>query len=503
MNKKLSRREFIKIASLLPAAYALPRILLTPPYTQPDPNAPNILIIIFDALTAMNISFFGYQRETMPHLAQLAERATVYHNHYSGGNYTTPGTASLLTGTYPWTNRGILQGTPLAEEYSTKNIFHLFDQYYRLTYSHNPFVNTLQQQFKDDFDLIKPRRELYIQSDRLISELFSNDEDAAMIGWSKGIKKKSGFAYSLFLTHVYQFLKKGVVGDLIQAFPRGMPYISQDSYYRLEDAIDWTHSELTISPQPFLGYFHYLPPHKPYLTRREFVNTFKGDNFEHIIKTNPLDQSTSTFRGLRRWYDEFLLYVDAEFKRFYDLMEESGLLENTWIIFTSDHGEIFERGAQGHMTEMLYEPLVRIPLLIFEAGQRIRRDIHTTTSAVDILPTLLHITGQEIPEWCEGEVLPPYRSVDQDRSVFALEAKENGQFKPLTKFTAMIVKENYKLISYLGYKKLKRMPLYELFNLESDPNELNNLFLDEPRIADSLLEELDTKIQEANKLYEQ
>jgi arylsulfatase A-like enzyme len=501
MNKKLSRREFIKIASLLPAAYALPRILLTPPSSQADANAPNILIIVFDALTAMNISFLGYQRETMPYLAQLAEKATVYHNHYSGGNYTTPGTASLLTGTYPWTNRGITRGKPLAKECATKNLFHLFDQYYRVTYSHNPFVNTLQNQFKDDLDLYKPRRELYIKSDRLISELFNHDEDAAMIGWSRGIKKKTGDAYSLFLSHVYQLLKQGVLGDFVQTFPRGLPYISQDSYYRLEDAIDWTHSELAISPQPFLGYFHYLPPHKPYFTRREFVNTFKGDNFEHIVKTNPINQSDSTFRGLRRWYDEFLLYVDAEFKRFYDLMEETGLLENTWIFLTSDHGEIFERGVQGHMTEMLYQPLVRIPLLIFEAGQKSRRDIYTPTSAVDILPTLLHITGQQIPEWCEGEVLLPYQSADPGRSVFALEAKENGQFDPLTKASAMIIKEQYKLIYYFGYKQLKRKPLYELFNLEEDPEELSNLLLLESTIANSLMEELDTKIQEVNQPY--
>lgn len=501
MDKKLSRREFLKISSLIPAAYALPRILLTPPRSQPDANIPNILIIVFDALTAMNISFMGYQRETMPYLAQLANQATVYHNHYSGGNYTTPGTASLLTGTYPWTNRGITRGKPLAEECLTKNIFYLFDQYYRLTYSHNPFVNTLQYQFEDDINFIKPRRELYIKSDRLISELFRNDEDAAMVGWSRGIKGKSGYAYSLFLSSIYKFLKKGILGDFIQSFPRGLPYISEDSYYRLEDAIDWTHTELTISPQPFLGYFHYLPPHKPYFTRKEFVNTFKGDDFRYFVKINPINQSDSIFRGLRRWYDEFLLYVDAEFKRFYDLLEESGLLENTWIFLTSDHGEIFERGVQGHMTEMLYQPLVRIPLLIFEAGQKSRRDIYTPTSAVDILPTLLHITGQEIPDWCEGEVLPPYQTANPGRSVFALEAKENGQFDPLTKTTAMIVKERFKLISYFGYKQLKRKPLYELFDLEGDPNELKNLFQHEPTIANSLLEELDTKIQEANQPY--
>lgn len=502
MNKKITRREFLKLTSLLPAAYFLPSYIKRPPDTVANPNSPNILIIVFDALSAMNISFMGYQRETMPYLSQMVERATVYHNHYASGNYTTPGTASLLTGTYPITNRGIKRGNTMDKEFVDKNIFHLFDQHYRLTYSHNPFVNTLQNQLADDLDLLKNRRDLYLTSDSLLNDLFKNDEDIATIGWVQGIKKKSGYAYSLLLSFLYQQLSQSQMIEQYYDFPRGLPYISANSYYLLEDAIDWTYSELTITQQPFLGYFHYLPPHKPYLTRKEFTNTFKGDGQEYIIKTNPLNQSDSIFRGKRRWYDEFILYVDAEFKRLYDLLETSGLLDNTWVFFTSDHGEIFERGVQGHMTEMLYQPLVKIPLIIFEPGQTSRRDIYTPTNAVDILPTLLHINGKDIPDWCEGEVLPPYQTINENRSVFAYEAKDNGQFDPLIKATAMIIKEQYKLISYFGYKQLKGSSLYELFDIENDPEEINNLYHPDSITAKNLLDELNVKIDESNQRYE-
>jgi arylsulfatase A-like enzyme len=502
MNKKISRREFLKLSSLLPAIYFLPNYLVNPPRTTANPNAPNILIIVFDALSAINISFLGYQRETMPYLSHLSERAIVYHNHYAGGNYTTPGTASLLTGTYPITNRGITQGKPLDKEFVEKNIFHLFDDHYRLTYSHNPFVNTIQNQFADDIDLLKNRRDLYLKSDWLISELFKNDEDIATVSWMQGIKKKSGYAYSLLLSFLYQQLNQSQLIEQYNTFPRGIPYISGNSYYRLEDAIDWTYSELTITQQPFLGYFHYLPPHKPYLTRKEFTNAFKGDSPEYIVKINPLNQSDSIFRGKQRWYDEFILYVDAEFKRFYGLLEASGLLDNTWIFLTSDHGEMFERGVQGHMTEMLYQPLVKIPLLIFEPGQNTRQDIYTPTSAVDILPTLLKINGKPIPDWREGQVLPPYQSSDPSRSIFAFEAKGNGQFDPLTKATAMIVKDQFKFISYFGYKQLNQSPLYELFDLENDPEEINNLYHPSSITAKNLLDELNTKIEESNQRYE-
>ena len=89
-------------------------------------------------------------------------------------------------------------------------------------------------------------------------------------------------------------------------------------------------------------------------------------------------------------------------------MEESGMLENTWLIFTSDHGEMFERGINGHMTVCQHEPVMKIPLIIFEPGQTTRRDVYTPTNSVDVLPTLLHLTGQPVPDWVEGEVyIPP------------------------------------------------------------------------------------------------
>jgi len=60
-------------------------------------------------------------------------------------------------------------------------------------------------------------------------------------------------------------------------------------------------------------------------------------------------------------YDEFLLYVDREFGRLFNYMETSGLLENTWVVFTSDHGEIFERGSIGHSSDGLYQSHIRVP----------------------------------------------------------------------------------------------------------------------------------------------
>ena len=65
------------------------------------------------------------------------------------------------------------------------------------------------------------------------------------------------------------------------------------------------------------------------------------------------------------------------------------MLDDTYVIVTSDHGEMFERGIRGHVTPTLYEPVIRVPLLIAKPGQREREDVYAPTSCVDLLPTLL------------------------------------------------------------------------------------------------------------------
>ena len=74
-------------------------------FLQSDNTFPNIIVILFDAMSARNLSLYGYPRETTPFLDKFAARSTVYHRHYSGGNFTTPGTASMLTGMFQWKHR--------------------------------------------------------------------------------------------------------------------------------------------------------------------------------------------------------------------------------------------------------------------------------------------------------------------------------------------------------------------------------------------------------------
>ncbi len=499
MNKNINRRDFLKLAGTTAAATALPALRMDPTRLA-SPDQPNILIFVYDAFSAMNVSMYGYPRETTPNLNRLSERATVYHQHYAAGNFTFPGTSSLVTGTYPWMHRGFKPDNGIDPEFEQKNMFQLFDQYYRLSYTHNAVAYTLLKQMQGSMDRLKPRQDLYLDRDFVSDLMFAKDEDTATTSWWQSIVKKDRKGtYSLFFSHFYRAYKERIVARYADLYPRGLPNIRDDNFFLPEDASDWTMGEignLANESQPMLGYFHYLPPHDPYLTRADFIDDFLDDGFKPMKKPDHIFSRGRTYKELshtRRMYDEFCLLADHEFGRIFEYLEDSGALENSIVVLTSDHGELFERGIEKHYHETLHQPVIHVPLMIFTPGQTTRRDVTSVTSAVDLLPTLLHLSGQPIPDWIEGKVLPVFSDSEPDphQAVYAVEAKESPQYGEIYPVSLMIVKDGYKLTYYAGWDRMKGAdPLVELYAIEEDPEEMHNLADELPEIRDALLAEV-------------
>jgi arylsulfatase A-like enzyme len=506
MNSGFSRRDFLKLAALSPLMMVeFPSRKGAPSKFAQNTGQANVIMLVFDTLTAKQMSLYGYTRETTPNLARFAERATVYHSHYASGNFTSPGTASMLTGTYPWSHRAInLHGT-ITSGYEGKNFFHLLpDHVHRVAYTHNLLVTSLLTQFERSLDHLIPTRELCLVDEQYSDRIFKDDYNTSF--WSEGIilRGSGSKPSSLFLSMLYKLSrvtsKQNLTKKYGHLFPRGVPNLN-DLYFVLEDAMDWLMEQVVLLPQPYLGYFHLLPPHEPYTARIDFVDIFR-DGYSPPQKAKPDYSEGLSERFLnqqRREYDEYLAYTDAEFGRLYDFLVQSGTLDNTYLMITSDHGELFERGIRGHVTRALYDPLIHIPLLISKPGQQTREDVYTRTSGVDLLPTLLSIYGQEIPTWCEGEILPALGFGDSgnNRRIFAVEAKSNPKHGPLTKGTLVMIEDQYKLIYYMGDKNNERAN--ELYDLRNDPEEVNNLAGSKTSILAELQSELEQKLNSVNQ----
>jgi arylsulfatase A-like enzyme len=197
------------------------------------------------------------------------------------------------------------------------------------------------------------------------------------------------------------------------------------------------------------------------------------------------------------------LYVDSEFGRLYQDLEKSGTLENTWVILTSDHGEMFERGILGHADPVFYQPIVKIPLVIFPPGQSDRIDVYENTSAIDLLPTILSVTQQNIPSWIEGEVLVPFsernRAPERDITSVQVERFVNGK---ITTASAMCLRENFKAMWFFGYDELKPQDeVIELYDLFADPEELNDISSENEELTTELINVLKAKIDQLERAY--
>ena len=511
-SPKLSRRDFLKIIGLTPLAFfRWPSVQTTFAEHASEEKLPNILVVVFDAWSARHLSFFGYPRRTTPNLEKLLQSATVYHRHYAGGNFTTPGTASLLTGVYPWTHRALhLHGTAL-ERFAEQNIFsQLADRYHSFAYTHNPLAYMLLRQFNQAGDDLLPVSELCIASGSLSDRLLQGDFNAAYQAELLALRNIMFQSTTLFLDGLETSRREKQerrLNELYQEqFPMGLPGFWDKKgpnfmYFTLEQAVDWLAAEVQEHPTPFFGYTHFLPPHDPYNTRREFVGQFKDDwqpeaKPRHFFENNHTEASLN---DLRREYDEFILYLDAEFARLYEALSNAGSLENTYIFLTSDHGEMFERGIYRHLTQTLYEPIIHVPLIVFQPGQTSRRDVYDVTNSVDLLPTFLQLAGKPLPEWCEGQPLPGFgpAASSSGRSVYTVEAKQNAKATKLQTATLALLCDEHKLIRYSGYPGYEEK--YELYHLGNDPEELDDLAAVKPALADEMKAELQAALGKAEE----
>jgi arylsulfatase A-like enzyme len=508
MKNSISRREFLKLGVTLPL---LPIFKWFPGLHANRPlqgiERPNVIMILFDALAAQNLSLYGYPRRTCPNLERFAQRASVYHNHHSAANFTTPSTASLFTGVYPWTHRAFDLDGLINPEVRPNNLFRVLESaYYQAAFSQNILADMLVSLYNQQLDRHLGPDAFSLAGRTFYNHLFPNDAVYGLKSYDQFLFKREEAHGSLLLS-IFNDLNT-LLGErlaerrLADVHPYGPPRLANtDLYFLFEEATQGVMDLLSSLPAPFFAYIHFMPPHEPYTPTRQFLGTFNDGWAPPELKKHRLAAGVSQSRlnERRQTYDEFIANLDAELGRLLDHLEKSGLLENSYVMITSDHGELFEKGEHGHSTALLFEPVIRIPLVISAPGQTERRDIHALTSNIDLLPTLAHIAGSPIPGWAEGQILPGLGGqADPQREIFVVEAKKNAAYAPLNKATITLIKGQYKLIRYMGYRHYR--DAYELYDLVKDSQELVDLYPNHPA-ANELQDELDAKLAQVNRPF--
>ncbi|HEY8074060.1 MAG TPA: sulfatase-like hydrolase/transferase, partial [Labilithrix sp.] len=208
----------------------------------------------------------------------------------------------------------------------------------------------------------------------------------------------------------------------------------------------------------FFAWFHFFDPHLQY------VKHPGAPNFA----------SMPGGAALRPGYDEEVWYTDKHIGRLFDFIASQPYANDTAIILTADHGEGFgEHGIVGHGRE-IWEPLIRVPLIVYVPGNAPRR-VPVKRSEIDIAPTVMELMGVEAPP---GEL----RGVSLGADVFAAPDAEyaerdvlvdmpEGPYNGIRRALITGKSPGMKLLHFGG-------PNYNLYDLEADPGESKNLVTD-------------------------
>jgi len=253
-----------------------------------------------------------------------------------------------------------------------------------------------------------------------------------------------------------------------------------------DDALEWatSHNE-EDGGRPFFLWVHYVEPHAPYRFHGEYANRLGVNN----------DQLTRVDR-----YDTEIAAVDTAIGRLLDGIEKLVADDNLLIVFTADHGEsLGDHDYWGH-GRYLYEPSLRIPLGVVWKG-RIRPGAEASQATLlDIAPTVLDLAGVAAPDeltgssWAaaaRGGAPPPERTHCYQAHRGAVHGGTHDSDQARSKgllAVAVIEGDRKEILRIIGKDHL-------LFNLSTDPGEIDNLVTIDSSPSEALLACLGTVSQ--------
>lgn len=361
----------------------------------------NVLLITIDALRADSVSWNGSAFQTTPNLDLLAERSVVFTQAFTSFPGTTASMPSLMSGLFP-----NFEGITKWDDYT----FHGFNEF-------ETEAETAQPNIADGLPMLAET----LQSAGYRTMGFNtNPHLVGPRNFNQGFSDYEDFA--------------GYMGTAQQR--RSHPL--ESAYPPADVVMDKVVPVVEkLGDEPFFMWIHLMEPHSPYLpppphdrvSPRAFSNLADlqinealyhclhrqwGAAPEHIVHPSMEDlglekeQLTEHLLGL---YEGEIRFCDDALGRLFRVIEQVGLLDNTIVVMTADHGEeFFDHGyVTHHFESALAEELIRIPLLIRPpGGLPDRLDIDRLVRMVDIAPTILDLAGlPEAAASMEGASLRP------------------------------------------------------------------------------------------------
>ena len=425
----------------------------------------NVVLISIDTLRADHLGLYGYARDTTPSIDALGAESVVFEKAYPQANWTLPSHASMLTGLDPLAH-GVLSRTGVISERHT----------------------TLAER---------------LRANGYWTAAWVGRNQFSYVGAERGFAQ--GFEVYEHAPHAHQF-RGGSLGRLADhAIDTRFRQLVGKGDTQIAAVLRWLSGGL---PEPFFVFVHLDDTHsqslgRPYDAPAPFRDRFCpgalagysgcdrgglcGTRRLNAIRTGQIPApSAAELRKIACLYDGAIAFTDVQIGRLVDGLRSRGLLDRTVLILTSDHGEALgEHNEMSHWS--LYEEVARVPLLIRVPGRVPRRE-RTVVELVDLVPTILELTGTPGLDKLPGTSLLTGRAAGEGDAAFVV--------GPPPLLPLLWRRGDFKLIANpRGPKRGPSGSVHELYDVVRDPHELQDLARHSPARRVALARELDRRVQ--------
>ena len=349
---------------------------------------PNILVIMVDELAPQFMPDYGHDVVQTPNISRLAARGTVFDNAYTSSPLCAPARASFMTGRLCPEINAYDNGAELPA--SVPTVAH--------------FLRSLgyQTSLIGKMHFIGPDQ-LHGFEERLTTDIYPANFSWTA-NWNASLNEPSPAGAT-----VRPVLEAGPCIRSMQ-----MDYDDEVSNKSVQKLYDLARNG--ESDKPFFVVSSFTHPHPPFTIQQKYWDMYDHDEidlprideipleqkdagsqylyFSHQYNSYPINEED--VRNARHAYYSMISYTDTLIGRLLDTLEETGLDDNTVVVFVSDHGEMLgERGMWYKMS--MFEHSVRVPMIFSGTGIARRRE-GDNTSLIDIVPTLIELAGGKVED---------------------------------------------------------------------------------------------------------
>ena len=409
-------------------------------------DAPNLVVITGDTLRAASMSSYGGPAQT-PAFDAFAARGMRMQRYYTAAPWTIPSLESLWTSRYPPGFSAQASRSQRALEltrYSNLGEYFLpgpsiVDALEAQGYQTTAFVTNPAMAFQDWL--------MHEFEQRIVTGVMMKNRTH---GWVDSTPLLQGVL--------------GFLGAPVTERPMDLTWL----------ATRFAHDYLdNIGDRPFLLWIHFLDPHTPYDPPTRFrhgpqvFDYLRHDEHPWVVKEHA--------EAVRDLYAGEIRYVDEALSAIMDRLAARGLMDNTYVLFSADHGEeIVERGGFGH-GHTLFDEQIRVPFAIVGPGI-IPGVIEEPVSALDVVPTLAELLGLEASEhWRGRSWVKRLRGQATSLPAVPIYTQATGLLPASPEPLQAVIEGDLKLIRGIDTQRVR------LFDVNKDPAELRDVAEQHPQ----------------------